>query len=123
MKSKTNHFRENQEYYQAQLKADTAYSKRKKRVRRVRFYGACIIATALFAGLYFPYTKQQEDIKQAEENLSELQANLKQLEREAAIKVEQVNLLNDDEYIADLARRDFFMSKDGEVIYSTVKED
>lgn len=123
MKKKTNHFRENQAYYQAQLKADTAYSKKKKRIRKIRFYAACLLAVVLFASLYFPYTKQQESIKKAEENLQVLKDDLQQLEKETAIKEEKVRLLNDEEYIADLARRDFFMSKDGEVIYSTVKDD
>lgn len=123
MGKKTNHFRENQEYYQAQLMADTAYTKKKKRVRKVRFYGAVIFAALLFTALYFPYKQHQEDIKKTQANLEQLKTDLQLLEKEAKIKEEQINLLNDDEYIADLARRDFFMSKDGEVIYSTVKDD
>lgn len=123
MKKKTNHFRENQEYYQAQLAADIAYTKQKKHIRKIRLSCVFVVAIVLFVSLFFPYMKQRENVEKAQKDLEQLESDLKALEKEIALKEEQVRRLNDDEYIADLARRDFFMSKDGEVIYSTVKRD
>ena len=77
----------------------------------------------LFFSLLFPYLKQKQELKLAEKTYEETAQNLKKLEKETALKEEQIANLNNDDYIADLARRDFFMSKDGEIIYSTIEED
>ena len=122
-KNQASDFRENHEYYQAQLAADIQYKKKKQRVRKIRFFGWSFLGLTLFLSLFFPYLDQKEKLRQAEENYTEISKDLERLEKEAALKEEQIENLNNDEYIADLARRDFFMSKDGEVIYSTIKDD
>lgn len=122
-KNQTSHFKENHKYYQAQLAADIQYKKKKNRVRKIRFFGTMFLGLFLFIALFFPYLDQKGKLKQAEENYAELEKNLEKLEKEAQLKEEQIENLNNNEYIADLARRDFFMSKDGEIIYSTVEDD
>ena len=122
-KHKTSKFRENHMYYQAQLEVDIQYEKRKKRIRKVRFVMTSLFGMFLFFSLLFPYLKQKQELKLAEKTYEETAQNLKKLEKETALKEEQIANLNNDDYIADLARRDFFMSKDGEIIYSTIEED
>nr|WP_163655608.1 septum formation initiator family protein [Listeria sp. PSOL-1] len=70
-------------------------------------------------GLTYMYTKQALALKdkQAEQIKTEKQlVNLKQEEK--ALK-NQINKLHDDDYIAKLARSEYYLSKDGEIIFNT----
>ena len=77
----------------------------------------------VFGCLLFPYLDQKQKLREAEANYEELSLRLEEVNCDANNKQQQIDYLNDDEYIADIARRDFFMSKDGEVIYSTSKDE
>ncbi|ACJ32439.1 FtsB family cell division protein [Anoxybacillus flavithermus] len=103
---------EKQEYKKTQ--------RRKKKV--IRF---SIVATmALAASSLFLYTMMvqssmiDEQIKtkeQLEEKLHTLQQDEKRLK-------EEIKKLNDDQYIAELARKQYFLSKEGEIIFITPDE-
>lgn len=46
-----------------------------------------------------------------------LQEELTQLKKEESELVEEIDLLNDDAYILDIARTNYFLSKEGELIF------
>lgn len=52
----------------------------------------------------------------------QLQSDLKEMKKEQGKLEEEIVKLNDDEYIAKIARRDYFLSEDNEIIFS-VPED
>lgn len=59
-----------------------------------------------------------DEIKQEQE---QLQQELKDLEKKETILKEEIVKLNDDEYIAKLARKDYFLSEQGEIIFNIPK--
>jgi len=46
-----------------------------------------------------------------------LQEELAQLKKEESELIEEIDLLNDDAYILDIARTNYFLSKEGELIF------
>jgi cell division protein DivIC len=53
----------------------------------------------------------------------ELDRELKDLKRTEIILKEEIVKLNDDEYIAKLARKDYFLSDENEIIFTIPQED
>ena len=88
--------------------------------KRVKWTLIVLTMYALWAS--FTVYSQWKDIDVKEERLTELQkeqehviANKKELE-------DKVKMLQDENYIADLARRYYFLSKPGEIIFISPKE-
>lgn len=54
---------------------------------------------------------------------AELDRELKDLKRTEIILKEEIVKLNDDEYIAKLARKDYFLSDENEIIFTIPQED
>lgn len=52
-----------------------------------------------------------------------LEKELLSLQKEETILQEEIVKLNDDEYIAKLARKDYFLSEENEIIFSIPKEE
>lgn len=57
-------------------------------------------------------------INQVDEQIAEAKAEKKELEKENQRLNVQVGLLQDDEYVAKLARSHYYFSKDKEIIFS-----
>ncbi|MBM7663433.1 cell division protein DivIC [Bacillus mesophilus] len=57
------------------------------------------------------------------EERDHLQAELLGMEKKQVKLEEEIVKLNDDEYIAKIARRDYFLSEDHEIIFSIPDED
>lgn len=96
--------------------------KRKKRLfRRLLVFSALVL---LIVGSMATYHVKQrilhaemtDEYERLEERLGNLQAAEKSLREEIA-------LLNSDEYILDLARSNYFFSKEGELIFNIVEDD
>jgi cell division protein DivIC len=95
---------------------------KKARRRKKIFIRFSMLATvALAASSLFLYLmvaqssaidKQIKTKEQLEEKLSTLQKDEKRLQ-------EEIKKLNDDQYIAELARKQYFLSKEGEIIFIT----
>ncbi|MFC7372350.1 septum formation initiator family protein [Fictibacillus iocasae] len=60
---------------------------------------------------------QLSTIDEQKQEEKQLQQELKAVRKEKAQLKDEVNKLNDVEYIGEILRRDFFMSKDGETIF------
>lgn len=94
--------------------------RRKKKV--VRF---SIVATmALAASSLFLYTMaaQSSAIDEQLKTKEQLEQKLRTLQQDEQRLKEEIKKLNDDQYIAELARKQYFLSKEGEIIFITPDE-
>ncbi len=91
--------------------------KRKKRLfRRLMAFGTlAAVITFLLVSTFISQTSQLE-AKQIEK--SKLHASLKDLKGKESSLKEEIVQLNDDDYIAKLARKDYFLSDKGEIIFN-----
>lgn len=51
----------------------------------------------------------------------EMQVKLAKLEKDETLLKEEIVKLNDDDYIAKIARRDYFLSDNGEILFTLPK--
>ncbi|MGN1401649.1 MAG: septum formation initiator family protein [Bacillus sp. (in: firmicutes)] len=107
-----------------QQKEEMKLRQKKKRrglVRRLTLFGA---VACLFLGLIlstiFSQASAIEDKKQVKQETKEQLASLKKEQQELE---EEILKLNDDEYIAKIARRDYYLSNEGEIIFNLPKND
>lgn len=103
-----------------------AYIQRQKRrqkrlTRRLVFF--FVIAIFAFGAMVTYHLKQrdlQADKKQEYEEMQEKLTSLKQQEEDLT---EEINLLQDDDYVLEIARTNYFFSKKGELIFKIPDED
>lgn len=101
------------EQYEAHIKRQ---SRRKKRLRRRLIVFAIIVFIAV--GLLASYHMKQRSLhaeKQAE--YEALQEELETLKNEEKNLKQEIELLNDDHYILEIARTNYFFSKEGELLF------
>ncbi|CUA81005.1 MULTISPECIES: FtsB family cell division protein [Anoxybacillus] len=95
---------------------------RRRKKKMVRF---SIVATvALAASSLFLYTMmvQSSAIDEQLKTKEQLEEKLRTLQQDEKRLKEEVEKLNDDKYIAELARKQYFLSKEGEIIFITPEE-
>ncbi len=63
--------------------------------------------------------KQRSIQAEIENDYIELQTEMDQLEKEEKDLMEEIALLKDEDYILELARTNYFLSKEGELIFLT----
>ncbi|MBP2078520.1 FtsB family cell division protein [Oceanobacillus polygoni] len=109
--------------YMQQYDAYIERQKRKKQrlIRRLVLFS--IVAAIVIGGLSSYHIKQR--VLQAEklEQYEQLQDELEALKVEEANLTEEIELLNDEEYVLDIARTNYFFSKKGELIFKIPNED
>ncbi|WP_389360807.1 FtsB family cell division protein [Cytobacillus spartinae] len=100
------------------MKPTTTSLRLQRQVRIKRRLLACSVLV-LLAGAYFgiTLTKQYFQLKEAHKEQKSLHLALKEVKREEQRLQEELVRLNDDEYIADLARIEFFFSKEQEILF------
>ncbi|BFI97621.1 septum formation initiator family protein [Priestia sp. Y58] len=104
---------------QEQIKQNTD-RKRIGLIRRLTVFGVLaliiggLMVSALITQTSAIENKKAEKVK-LEQQLTKLQSKQKQLKGE-------VVKLNDDDYIKKIARRDYFLSEDGEIIFNVKKD-
>jgi cell division protein DivIC len=86
-----------------------------------------LIAFAIFAaiisyGIISTLMTQSATIREKDAEHQQLNEELAKLKEEQVYLEEEIVRLNDDEYIAKIARRDYFLSKDGEIIFKIADE-
>lgn len=88
--------------------------------RRLAVFGVLVMLVTIWIGttIYAQSQAMAEKEQQREEALSALE----KIEKEQAQLEEQILLLNDEEYLAKLARKELFVSEDGEIIFTLPKE-
>ncbi|WP_164984990.1 septum formation initiator family protein [Ammoniphilus sp. CFH 90114] len=85
--------------------------------RRKRLLALVMFPFCLWAG--FTWYEQQSILLGKKEDLRKAQQSFDQVKLENEELTYQVNKLHDKEYIAEIARRDYHLSKPGEVIFIT----
>lgn len=96
--------------------------KRRQRLlrRRLIVFGIIFFITiAAFAHAYIEkqslYAKKQQEYENLEEELTNLQAE------ETALQ-EEINLLQDEDYVLRIAKTNYFLTKEGEIIFKLTEE-
>ena len=107
----------NKEYVQSlQQKVD------RKKARKVRLYrrlAVFAVAALLILGFFtHSFFEQKKILALKEQEKVEKLAELKEVEDEQEMLINQLAKLEDDEYIAKLARQEYFLSDNNEIIFS-----
>lgn len=89
--------------------------------RRLSAFGIITAITGYF--MISTFFSQDEAFENKLAEKEQLNNDLVQMQKEQGKLEEEIVKLNDDEYIAKIARRDYFMSDENEIIFSIPKED
>jgi len=100
-------------------KHDRAAQRQRLRKRRLiqRLVTIGIIFAIAFAVLVAYHVKQRTLYAEKVAERKELTTEMTELEKEEKALLEEIDLLNDEEYILDIARTNYFLSKEGELIF------
>ncbi len=99
------------------------YSKQKKIRFRRRMFVFSIVASVILIFLIKTNINQNEKLAQKEQQKEEVLAQLEEVKEKQELLNLQIAKLEDDEYIAKLARKEFFLSEDGEIIFTIPDDD
>ncbi|MCC5893755.1 septum formation initiator family protein [Exiguobacterium sp.] len=91
-------------------------SRRRIHLRR-RLAAASLLFLLMIVLIGQSYFTKVGYVSEQERNQNEAQVELNEVKEEQAELREQVERLQDDEYIANLARNELLFSKDGEIIF------
>lgn len=106
-----------QNEYKEQMERKQQYLKRKRRglYRRLTVFGAVVLLAAIvFAGSLW---SQASDINAKEAKKAQLLKELDKLEAKKSDLKDEIVKLKDEDYVAELARKDYYLSKNGEIIF------
>src|SRR5699024_1211690 len=101
--------------YDAQIRRDRR--RQKKLVKRIM--ASVLIVTLVLGGLEVYHIKQRSLEADIKTEYSELKTEMAKLEKEEKNLTEEISLLNNDEYVLELARTNYFLSKEDELIFLT----
>jgi cell division protein DivIC len=95
---------------------------RRRRIAVIRFTLLSSILMAISSMLLYALISQSANIEAKIEEKKELEQKLEKLGKQQKRLEEEIKKLNDDEYIAELARKNYFLSKEGEIIFTVPEE-
>lgn len=107
---------ENAYVRQEEHKKKVSHHRKKRLFRRLALL--FILALTISGFLVSTLISRASVLEEKQTQKAQLEAKLEKLERQQAILEEEIIKLNDDEYIAKLARRDYFLSDEGEIIFN-----
>ncbi|TRM11124.1 septum formation initiator family protein [Lentibacillus cibarius] len=91
------------------------HRKKKRLVRRLVLFS--IVTMLIVGGLTVYHLKQRSLQADKQEQYEQLQDNLASLEKKEKSLKEEISLLNNEEYVLEIARTNYFFSKEGELIF------
>ncbi|KWW12441.1 MULTISPECIES: septum formation initiator family protein [Bacillaceae] len=110
---------ENAYVAQQEKKVQTVEKKRRGLMRRLTLYS---VFAALFLILAVTtLVTQNAALDEKVQQKKEMQVKLAKLEKDETLLKEEIVKLNDDDYIAKIARRDYFLSDNGEILFTLPK--
>ncbi|WP_017434485.1 FtsB family cell division protein [Saccharococcus caldoxylosilyticus] len=92
---------------------------RRRRIAVVRFTFLGIVLALVSSAFVYTMQSQAKDIEAKQASKKQLEQKLDKLEKQQKQLEEEIKKLHDDEYIAELARKKYYLSKDGEIIFVT----
>lgn len=101
------------EQYDAYIERQRDRNQRLKR-RLVLFSLVALLTIGMMASYH---VKQRSVQKEKLEQLEQLEDQLASLEKEENNFIEEISLLNNEEYVLEFARTNYFFSKKGELIF------
>ncbi len=101
--------------YDAQLRRE---KRRQKRLLR-RIMASVLLVTLVLGSLTLYHFKQRSVQAEIRTEYNELETEMAKLEKEEKNLTEEITLLKSDEYILELARTNYFLSKEDELIFLT----
>lgn len=99
------------------------YKKRQKILFRRRIFVFGLLATVTLVLLVSTYITQNNRLEEKQKQKDEIVAKLDSVKEQQDTLKLQIAKLEDDEYIAKLARKEYFLSDDGEIIFTIPDED
>lgn len=110
------------DYVQQSEKAGIAEKRKRKLLfRRLAFF--FVITTVISIFMISTFISRTSALETKLEEKQELEMELSKLQKKQNLLEEEIVKLNDEEYIAKLARRDYFLSQEGEIIFNLPEED
>lgn len=100
---------------------DRERKKRKRLMRRLILFAIILVVTLGSLATY--HLKQRAVYAEKNEEYTQLQEEYTSLKQKEDYFNEEIELLNDDEYILEIARTNYFFSKKGELIFKVPDKD
>lgn len=100
----------------------TAIAKRRKvllKRRLIAFFSVAIVIISILISSIFT---QNDRLAKKQQEQQDVLAELEQVEEYHEQLKLQISQLQDDEYVAKLARKEYFLSDEGEIIFTIPKE-
>lgn len=111
---------ENQYVQQREIAGIAESRKRKLLFRRLAVFG--LFAAVISYLMISTFVSQTATLEKKQKEKEVLEQKLASLEKKQEILDEEIVKLNDDEYIAKLARREYFLSEKNEIIFNLPKD-
>lgn len=111
---------ENQYVQQREIAGIAESRKRKLLFRRLAVFG--LFAAVISYLMISTFISQTAALEKKQKEKEMLEQKLASLEKKQEILDEEIVKLNDDEYIAKLARREYFLSEKNEIIFNLPKD-
>ncbi|QHE54164.1 septum formation initiator family protein [Pontibacillus sp. HMF3514] len=89
--------------------------KKKRLVRRLALFA--LVTFLLFGSLLSYHLKQRSLLADKQQEYQQLQEDMQQLNKKESDLKEEIQLLQDEEYVLQIARTNYFFSKEGEIIF------
>jgi cell division protein DivIC len=109
--------------YAIQQESAKISSARKRTLLYRRLAAYLVLAGVTSFLMISTYITQMSALDEKEVEKKQLQKTLSNLEKQQQILEEEIVKLNDDEYIAKLARKEYFLSEENEIIFNLPKKE
>lgn len=106
------------DYVRSNPQATSQRKAKQKVMKRRRLLLFFIFATVVTAGLFKTLIVQNERLTEKEFQKAEIEQQLESVQETQEMLNLQITKLEDDEYIAKLARKEYFLSEEGEIIFT-----
>lgn len=107
-----------QTQYAMQQESMEVSSKKKRKLLYRRLTAFLVLAGVITFFMISTYVSQLSALEEKVKEKKHLEKQLSGLEKKKQILEEEIIKLNDDEYIAKLARKEYFLSEKNEIIFN-----